>query len=652
MMAKDGKIVFKPGELAQETRNYLEKRNKLIKENYAKIEALGCKQLANPFLKKSTTARKRRNKMDCAVNDDKDWQPGDGEDGSSSCFEDDECSLEDEECSGARLSKVATTRKRVQLPAAPMSAILEPLPTINQDQHEIQQAQLQEQPQVQAKRVQYQAALMSATLQPLPTISQDQHENQPVQLQEQPQVQAKRVRCRAAPMSTILQPLLTISQDQHGNQPSPNNHEFQSPSDEGHINERAVQLESHQQSMSSHITPNLHSLEQSNEGSRTSVGADPNSQQQRPRGRGFARPYVAWGTGGKLEVKLNKDNQPIGNTAGPLQSQLGILARNATLAPLTFTDWRAPELYPYKERIWAEVKENTTAPDAYKHNCLMSVGKKWKDWKDELKRTTYNLYDNDEDRLANCPNRVDPDQWRVLVQFWGTKTAKRRSKINHKSRHEQKMGHTSGRKGHCRVKDELTQIKDGVLVEPDRIQVFIKTHTKKDGQPVDEASALAIRRLNEGASQIPESSESPALREELFTNVLKPDRNGRVRTYGLGPCPSQVFGTTYTRSQEQRVKDQLRAELRAELGAELRAELRQEVLRDVNDEITQLKNQYATVAAYMKSAGHRLPGDHTQSLMEHNGQVNYGFMVLFEAMRIELAILLIENAPVVFERSL
>ncbi|XP_058190960.1 uncharacterized protein LOC131308162 [Rhododendron vialii] len=256
----------------------------------------------------------------------------------------------------------------------------------------------------------------------------------------------------------------------------------------------------------------------------------------------------------------------------------------------------------------------------------MFIRKKWKDWKDELKRTTYNLYDNDEDRLANCLNRVDPDQWRVLVQFWGTKTAKRCSKTNSKSKHKQKMGHTSGRKGHCLVRDELTQIKDGVVVEPDRIQVFIKTHTKKDGQPVDEASALAICRLNEGASQIPESLESPALREELFTNVLKPDRNGRVHTYGLGPCPSQGFGTRYTRSQKQRVKDQLRAELCVELGAELQ----QEVLRDVNDEITQLKNQYATVVAYMKSAEHppspngagNGDGDHTPSLMEHNGQVD------------------------------
>lgn len=79
-------------------------------------------------------------------------------------------------------------------------------------------------------------------------------------------------------------------------------------------------------------------------------------QEKRGKGRGFARPYTGWGTGTKLEVKLNKVNQPIGDTSAPLQSQLGLLARNSYLAPLCYTDWRAPELNPYKERIWADVK--------------------------------------------------------------------------------------------------------------------------------------------------------------------------------------------------------------------------------------------------------------------------------------------------------
>jgi len=93
-----------------------------------------------------------------------------------------------------------------------------------------------------------------------------------------------------------------------------------------------------------------------------------------------------------------------------------------------------------------------------------------------------------------------------------------------------------------------------------------------------------------------------------------------LHTYGLGPCRSQVFGTRYTRSQDQRIKDQLRAEVR------------QEVLAEVGGEIDLLKREYARMAAHMAGIGHPLPpspngngdgdrdvgGDHTQSMSEHN----------------------------------
>ncbi|XP_028073882.1 uncharacterized protein LOC114276298 [Camellia sinensis] len=154
-------------------------------------------------------------------------------------------------------------------------------------------------------------------------------------------------------------------------------------------------------------------------------------------------------------VTLNEENQPIGDEAAKLQSQLGILARNGNFAPLTFNDWRAPQLNPYKERIWQEVKDNTDAPDIFKHNCLMSVGKKWKDWKDQLKRKHFNKYKTNEERLANCPDRVDPSQWKILVQFWNSLEAQERSTTNSDNRKKLTMSHTSGRKAHCRVKDEV-----------------------------------------------------------------------------------------------------------------------------------------------------------------------------------------------------
>lgn len=57
-----------------------------------------------------------------------------------------------------------------------------------------------------------------------------------------------------------------------------------------------------------------------------------------------------------MPVELDEENKPIGEHAAQLESQLGIIARNGNFAPLTFTDWRAPELEPYKARIWEEVK--------------------------------------------------------------------------------------------------------------------------------------------------------------------------------------------------------------------------------------------------------------------------------------------------------
>ncbi|KAH7859226.1 hypothetical protein Vadar_033361 [Vaccinium darrowii] len=158
---------------------------------------------------------------------------------------------------------------------------------------------------------------------------------------------------------------------------------------------------------------------------------------------------------------------------------------------------RAPQLDLYKERIWQEVKDNTNVPEVYKHNCLMFVSKKWRDWKDYLKRYHYDAYKTDAERLDNCPVRVDSDQWSILVAFWGGQCAKERSDRNLANRQFQKMGHTSGRKSHCRVRAGLAKEKEVETNEVDRIEVFEKTHTNKDGNPVDNDSATAMLQMDD-----------------------------------------------------------------------------------------------------------------------------------------------------------
>ncbi|XP_028105851.1 uncharacterized protein LOC114304905 [Camellia sinensis] len=46
-------------------------------------------------------------------------------------------------------------------------------------------------------------------------------------------------------------------------------------------------------------------------------------------------------------------------------------------------------------------------------------------------------------------------------------------------------------------------------------------------------------------------AQSNATYEDIMTEVLGLERPGRVRTYGLGPSPTDVFGGGYRQSQEQ-----------------------------------------------------------------------------------------------------
>lgn len=67
--------------------------------------------------------------------------------------------------------------------------------------------------------------------------------------------------------------------------------------------------------------------------------------------------------------------------------------------------------------------------------------------------------------------------------------------------------------------------------------------------------------MDELVSQMPESSmQSSSAVDEVFTQVMGPERPGRVRTYGFGPSPRDVF--EHKKSEEmQAMQSQLDEQL-------------------------------------------------------------------------------------------
>ncbi|KAL7258088.1 hypothetical protein ACSBR1_004249 [Camellia fascicularis] len=276
------------------------------------------------------------------------------------------------------------------------------------------------------------------------------------------------------------------------------------------------------------------------------MGNAKSSSIRRTRGRGPTRCLDVWNMEGKISVSINELGQPIGLEAPKLTNFLGTIARNGHMAPLNYVEWRAlPD--EIKEKMWQQVQSKFEIDPKSKSWVLKSIGKKWKDWKAELKASRYNTHKIDEERLADCDERVVPDQWRILISFWNSKEAKERSVTNKASRAQQKITHTTGRKSFAQVREEQRVKRPDK--EPSRAELFILTRTRKDGQPVNKESSVLISQLRERAAQQKETSQNGTVEDDILSQVMGQDRHGRVRTYGLGPAPSDLSGPKPSRAE-------------------------------------------------------------------------------------------------------
>ncbi|KAM7507086.1 hypothetical protein LguiA_017539 [Lonicera macranthoides] len=250
------------------------------------------------------------------------------------------------------------------------------------------------------------------------------------------------------------------------------------------------------------------------------------------RGRGVARGLNTWGTGQKLHLEFNKYMQAYGPNQHHLKTHLGIIARNGEQVPLIYEQWKdmPQDILDY---IWKEVEDNTNAPLEYRENCLKNVGDIWRKWKSQVKTQYYDIWETDEQRLNNKPLRVVQDQWETLVAYWGTE------------------------------KQQMEEAGE----DTNRINVFRKTRTPKNGGPMNPETQAVIAEMESRRDAVPEEERTPEFIDGVFTQVVGPDGHGCVRTYGKGVTPQVVFGKG-NNSEEDKL-NKIREETRTEFNTKL-----------------------------------------------------------------------------------
>ncbi|TKY46190.1 transposase, Ptta/En/Spm, plant [Spatholobus suberectus] len=264
-----------------------------------------------------------------------------------------------------------------------------------------------------------------------------------------------------------------------------------------------------------------------------------------------------------IDVQFNSRNQAIGKKGRKLASFLGIVARTPELTPLNVEDWRCFDKEE-KNKLVEFVRKKFSIPAHGEEFVKRSLGKKWKDYKCDLRSMYLTKYKTKDALLKNRPNRIPRDQWIGLVSYWVSNKGKRHSQANRSNRAKQKMPHTRGSKSIGTLMSE--KAKDGI--EPTRAEVFILTHKKrKDGRPLDEESIKALlclfglyiilntyyefecainrydaKKLNNGETSNEQHLGSVAWEGDVYSQVFGSERSGYIRGLGLGPTPSLLWG--------------------------------------------------------------------------------------------------------------
>ncbi|KAL0715881.1 hypothetical protein Bca4012_065203 [Brassica carinata] len=238
----------------------------------------------------------------------------------------------------------------------------------------------------------------------------------------------------------------------------------------------------------------------------------------------------------RIKVDFTELGEPCGEGSVKLSSYLGPLVREHV--PVVIDDWRKIG-EERKTVLWKSVKLRFELDGEYEKAAVMKqMGCLWRASKSRLVNQIIKA-DNHAERLKLRPDNVPLSEWRKFVK---EKTSKEFKAVSdsYKERRRKQIPHTCSRKGMVRLAEDLKK-ESSDPAEVTRLNVWVKSRTKKDGTAVNTDAAEKIEKANEfiQADDHPGSSSSNP-KQDTLTQILGPDNPGRLRAMGRGMSVSKL----------------------------------------------------------------------------------------------------------------
>ncbi|XP_010413972.1 PREDICTED: uncharacterized protein LOC109127160 [Camelina sativa] len=169
-------------------------------------------------------------------------------------------------------------------------------------------------------------------------------------------------------------------------------------------------------------------------------------------------------------------------------------------------------------------------------SVIHQMGHLWRSHKSVTVKAI-NLAANNQERMNLRPPNIGPVDWQKFVKL-KTSAAFKAVSEKYKAKRKNQIPHTTSRKGISRLTEEMkAESEDPSSVT--RLDVWIKSRTKKDGTPVDTNAADLIQKAAEiGGSDAPAFLTNPD--EDHLAKLLGPDNSGRLRAMGRGMSKTKL----------------------------------------------------------------------------------------------------------------
>ncbi|XP_058185685.1 uncharacterized protein LOC131302910 [Rhododendron vialii] len=286
----------------------------------------------------------------------------------------------------------------------------------------------------------------------------------------------------------------------------------------------------------------------------------------------------------RIIVKFNLAFVPVGNKGGVLTRFIGTVARKPHLCPIN-CNWHEVPLH-CKEACWNIIQskfaipKNDSAREAIKKKTLKLLGTRLRDWRCTLKD---------------------------LVRYWFSEEGKNLSLKNKRGGDKSASVHTARSNSYARHAHEL-EVDSGFA--PSQAKLYIPTHTKEDGKPVNDIAGEnieAIKVLMESQPNGWEGNSKGSIfwsRDDIYSQVIHTKKwHGCVPGCGFGPTPKSSGSTCLdcprfnVADEEERMRDK---ETIRKLKDKVHAQaVEMSTLKEQVAEMSTLKEQVAEMMRHM-----------------------------------------------------